>query len=234
MSNLEIKALQSLEKFRLQKQRCDLQAQKEDYWLVSEIKDWCMEISVYISFIGILVLLAGIFIFLGAGALIFFSIIGLSIYIYIYKKNKKEINRKNQQNWLLQAPLTQRYINHLTDFESIRFPLLIYCIYMVDQQSLTDLEDVSMHCAEHISKQANLHEMIDDEFIRKVKFAKNEYSFGLSQVAEVFYVLVKTKQFNQNIIEDMIQKLFQSFALEQKDFIEREDIHLHQVLTMQY
>ncbi|WP_171254777.1 hypothetical protein [Acinetobacter sp. TGL-Y2] len=56
----------------------------------------------------------------------------------------------------------------------------------------------------------------------------------MSQVAEVFCVLVTIKTLNRHAIADLIQKLFQSFALEQHDFIEREDLHLSQVLSAQY
>lgn len=53
-------------------------------------------------------------------------------------------------------------------------------------------------------------------------------------VPEVFCVLVTIKTLNRHVIEDLIQKLFQSFAVEQHDFIEREDLHLHQLLSAQY
>lgn len=231
MSNSEIQAYQSLEKFQILKQRSDAQVPKEEHWLVSEIKDWCMEMILYIAFIGIILVLIGIFIVLGGGALVFFSILGVALYIYIYKKNKKQIHRKNQQNWLIQAPNTYQYIQQLTDFESVRIPLLIYAIYMVDQMQLKELEEIAMHCADDIRMQ-NFHiEGMDPEFISTVRAVKNEYSFGLNQVAEVFYILVSCKNLNQNIIIDLIQKMFQSFALQQKDFIEQEDIHLHQLLN---
>lgn len=47
-------------------------------------------------------------------------------------------------------------------------------------------------------------------------------------------MLVTIKTLNRHVIEDLIQKLFQSFAVEQHDFIEREDLHLHQLLSAQY
>lgn len=190
--------------------------------------------SVYLSLIGTLALLAGIFIILGAGALIFFSIMGIGIYIYIYKNNKRKTQRKNQHNWLAQAPMPHVFIAELSDFESIRILLLIYCIYVVGQLSLTDLKDVSMCCAEHIRDHTFQIDQINHELIAKVQYAKNEYSFGLSQVAGVFCVLVTIKTLNHHLIADLIQKLFGSLALEQHDFIEYEDIHLHQVLSAQY
>lgn len=130
--------------------------------------------------------------------------------------------------------MTQVFIAQLSDFESIRIPLLIYCICMTEIFTLEYLNEPAMHLAEQILDGSFQFEHLQPHVIDMVVIAKHEYSFGLSQVAEVFYVLVTIKSLNRHIIEDLIQKLFQSLALEQQDFIEREDIHLHQVLSAQY
>lgn len=71
---------------------------------------------------------------------------------------------------------------------------------------------------------------MDPEVKGMLEYAKNEYAFGLNQVADVFYILCSVTHLNQKIIEDLIQKLFQSFANERSGFIQDEDDHLHQVL----
>ncbi len=104
---------------------------------------------------------------------------------------------------------------------------------MTEIFALDYLNEPAVHLAEQILDKSFQFEHIPPHVIEKVVYAKNEYSFGLSQVAEVFCVLVTIKTLNRKITEDLIQKLFQSLALEQQDFIEYEDIHLHQLLSAQ-
>ena len=234
MFNSQIKAIQSLEKFRRLKQQIDQNPKKQDHCLVAFIKACFGEIFVYLYFGALVAVLAGIFTLLGTGALVFFSILAGLIYYFIYKNNKKQIQRKNQSNWLAHAPMTQVFIAQLNDFESIRIPLLIYCIYMTEIFALAYLNEPAMQLAEQILDGSFQFEQLQPHVIDSVVLAKNEYSFGLSQVAEVFCVLVTIKTLDRQVIQDLIQKLLQSFAIEQHDFIQREDLHLYQLLSAQY
>ena len=230
MSNSTIKALHTLEKFKKLKQQHHQKSLKQDHCVVAFIKECWGEIFIYMIIFIPFILLSLIFKILGGGALIFFSILGLLTYVYIYKKNNKQIVRKNQQDWLLQAPRTRFFIELVEDFELMRVPLLVYGIYMVEQLSLHELDQACMHLAERILEQNTHENLMDPEIKGMLEYAKNEYAFGLNQVADVFYILCSVTHLNQKIIEDLIQKLFQSFANERSGFIQDEDDHLHQVL----
>ena len=98
MFNSQIKAIQSLEKFRRLKQQIDQNPKKQNHCLVAFIKACFGEIVVYLYFGALVAVLAGIFTLLGTGALVFFSILAGLIYYFIYKNNKKQNAHNKHQN----------------------------------------------------------------------------------------------------------------------------------------
>ncbi|MBU3845386.1 MAG: hypothetical protein H9855_00125 [Candidatus Acinetobacter avistercoris] len=228
----EIWAIQTLYKFNALRLKNDQKFRKQKRYFWDTFKYLFGELLIFFLISVLIGTVVGLSILVGLGAFFLLLPFGALIYYYFLKKKPKKIKIRNDKNWLLQAPQIQHYLFQLeNDCEQLRAPLLIYCMYMTEYLSLDMLEDVSIRLSEYIFPQAFDLESVSSDTRELIRAAKSEYSFSLNKVAEVCYLLIMTQRLNKMMVEEMIQKLFQTFALYEQDFIKREDHHLRKLLA---
>lgn len=228
----EIWAIQSLYKFNALRLKNDQKFRKQRRYFWNSFKYILGELLIFFLITFLIGTVVGLSILVGLGAFLLLLPFGALIYYHFLKKKPQKIKKRNNTNWLPQAPHIQHYLFQLdNDCEHLRAPLLIYCMYMTEYLSLDMLEDVSIRLSENIFPQAFDLESVSSDTRELIRAAKSEYSFSLNKVAEVYYLLLMHQRLNKMMVEDMIQNLFQTFALYDQDFIEREDLHLLKLLA---
>lgn len=228
----EIWAIQSLYKFNALRLKNDQKFRKQKRYFWNSFKYIFSELLIFFLITVLIGTVVGLSILVGLGAFFLILPFGALVYYYFLKMKPPKIKIRNDKNWLLQAPQIQHYLFQLeNDCEKLRVPLLIYCMYMTEYLSLDMLEEVSIGLSENILPQAFDLESVSSDTRELIRAAKSEYSFSLNKVAEVCYLLIMPQRLNKRMVEEMIQNLFQTFALYDQDFIEREDHHLRKLLA---